>query len=326
MKIPSNKQDKDEYCMDLAYAVREASLFRITGSDVDKGKKLLDQLIGKRCNVVSCHFVNIARLWKVLSGCQEDLLGEIVYLVWFIDLVFFCWSFHFLSDERMDPETKKMLNEAIRTKNLNKLRNVIDRCEKKGIEGSLVSKCRELQSLVEDAEGALGFAMKSMDEKNLQRALEMCDDFGKWRRRWRWEQRLDGYVGYVGWNFMNVFFAFTQSTRRTMKKQHENCWKTCWKPSKAFGKRLKEHRGTKPAWSAKWWNFAVVLVTTRKIIKNWKHWILKLPAWEKHWTKRKTVLCFWVLFVCGCLWFVVWVVWCCCLFILNFDHSAWHCG
>ena len=89
MKIPSNKQDKDEYCMDLAYAVREASLFRITGSDVDKGKKLLDQLIGKRCNVVSCHFVNIARLWKVLSGCQEDLLGKILYLVWFIDLVFY---------------------------------------------------------------------------------------------------------------------------------------------------------------------------------------------------------------------------------------------
>jgi hypothetical protein len=68
------------------------------------------------------------------------------------------------------------------------------------------------------------------------------------------------------------------------------------------------------------------LVTTRKIIKNWKHWILKLPAWEKHWTKRKNVFCFWVLFVCGCLWFVVCVVWCCCLFILNFDHSAWHCG
>ena len=86
----------------------------------------------------------------------------------------------------MDPETKKMLNEAIRTKNLSKLRNVIDRCEKKGIEGSLVSKCRELQSLVEDAEGALGFAMKSMDENNLQRALEMCDDFGKCRQRWRW--------------------------------------------------------------------------------------------------------------------------------------------
>ena len=83
MKIPSNKQDKDEYCMDLAYAVREASLFRITGSDVDKGKKLLDQLIGKRCNVVPCPFVNIAHLWRVLGGCQEDLLGEI-YIYFFV--------------------------------------------------------------------------------------------------------------------------------------------------------------------------------------------------------------------------------------------------
>jgi myosin heavy subunit len=127
LKNPNSmsKEDKDDFCMDLAYAVREASLFKIKGNDVEKGKKLLDQLI----------------------------------------------------DERMDPETKKLLNDAIKTKNLTKLREAIDRCESKGIEGSLVSQCRELQSLVEDAEGALSFAMKSMEENNLERALQMCDDF-----------------------------------------------------------------------------------------------------------------------------------------------------
>ena len=62
-----SKEERDDYCMDLAYAVREASLFRITGSNIEKAKKLLDQYI----------------------------------------------------EERMDPETKKLLNEAIRTKNGN---------------------------------------------------------------------------------------------------------------------------------------------------------------------------------------------------------------
>ena len=120
-----SKEERDDYCMDLAYAVREASLFRITGSDIEKAKKLLDKFI----------------------------------------------------EERMDPETKKLLNEAIRTKNGTKLQSVLDRCEKKGIEGSLVSECRRLQGLVEDAEGALAYATSSMVEKHLERALAMCDEF-----------------------------------------------------------------------------------------------------------------------------------------------------
>ena len=34
--------------MDLAYAVREASLFRITGPNVEKAKKLLDKFVEER--------------------------------------------------------------------------------------------------------------------------------------------------------------------------------------------------------------------------------------------------------------------------------------
>jgi hypothetical protein len=120
-----SKADKDDYCMDLAYAVREASLFRIEGENVDKAKKLLDKYI----------------------------------------------------EERMDPQTKQMLTDAIQTKLLQKLRDVLDRCEKKGIEGTMVSECRRLLGLVEDAEGALAFAMGSMEEEHLERAIGMCEEF-----------------------------------------------------------------------------------------------------------------------------------------------------
>ena len=84
-----SKSDKDEYCMDLAYAVREASLFRITGPNVEKAKKLLDKFV----------------------------------------------------EERMDPETKRMLETAITSKNLEKLIAVVNRCEKKGVSKSSEGAC-----------------------------------------------------------------------------------------------------------------------------------------------------------------------------------------
>jgi myosin heavy subunit len=120
-----SKQDKDDFCQDLAYAVREASLFRITGADITRAKTMLDKFI----------------------------------------------------EERIDPETKRMLAEALRTKDLAKLRAVIDRCEHRGIEGSKVFECRALISQVEDAEAALAFALKSMQEAHLDKALQMCDAF-----------------------------------------------------------------------------------------------------------------------------------------------------
>ena len=124
-KPPSGKAEEDDFCIDLAYAVREASLFKITGDFVNKAKALLDTYIEKR----------------------------------------------------MDPKTKADLQEAIRSKDVQKLRSVLEKCEQRGIEGSLVSECRRLVALVEDAEGALAFATKSMEEEHLLRALEMCDAF-----------------------------------------------------------------------------------------------------------------------------------------------------
>ena len=55
--------------------------------------------------------------------------------------------------------------------------HVIDRCEHRGIEGSKVFECRALISQVEDAEAALAFALKSMQEAHLEKALQMCDAF-----------------------------------------------------------------------------------------------------------------------------------------------------
>ena len=87
-----SKQDKDDFCQDLAYAVREASLFRITGADITRAKTMLDKFI----------------------------------------------------EERIDPETKRMLAEALRTKDLAKLRAVIDRgdCVPRTVDtGERVGEC-----------------------------------------------------------------------------------------------------------------------------------------------------------------------------------------
>lgn len=45
---PSTKEEKDDFCVDLAYAVREANLFRIAGPEVTKAKSLLDKYIEER--------------------------------------------------------------------------------------------------------------------------------------------------------------------------------------------------------------------------------------------------------------------------------------
>ncbi len=80
-------------------------------------------------------------------------------------------------NERMDPETKRLLEEARRTMQQSKLRTIIERCDAKGIQTSLVRECREILSKVVDADAALAFASNTMEEEHLTRALAMCDEF-----------------------------------------------------------------------------------------------------------------------------------------------------
>lgn len=80
-------------------------------------------------------------------------------------------------EERMDPATKRRLEEAIRTKIQSKLEDVIDHCDRHGLQTSLVRQCRELLEQVIDAEGALTFATKTKEVEHLTKALAMCDAF-----------------------------------------------------------------------------------------------------------------------------------------------------
>ena len=81
-------------------------------------------------------------------------------------------------EERMDPGTKRDLEEAHRTMDRLKLETVLATCDAKGYITSLVRKCRELLGKVIDADAALAFAMKEMKVEYLKKALEMADAFG----------------------------------------------------------------------------------------------------------------------------------------------------
>ena len=81
-------------------------------------------------------------------------------------------------EERMDPETKRRLEEAKKTMDRDLLDDVLEHCGRMGYITKLVRACRELQEKVEDAEGALDMAKREMKEEYLERALSMCDDFG----------------------------------------------------------------------------------------------------------------------------------------------------
>ena len=81
-------------------------------------------------------------------------------------------------EERMDPDTKRRLEEAKQTMDRNLLDDVLEHCGRMGYITKLVRTCRELQEKVEDAEGALEMAKREMKEEYLERALTMCEEFG----------------------------------------------------------------------------------------------------------------------------------------------------
>lgn len=81
-------------------------------------------------------------------------------------------------EERMDPKTKRQLEQAIQSMSLDKLQAVLEVCEREGYLTKLVRTARELCEQIEDAEAALHVAVTDMSEEFLERALGMCAEFG----------------------------------------------------------------------------------------------------------------------------------------------------
>ena len=134
---------------------------------------------------------NLARLVKVSTGGmskaqKDDYINELANAVREADL------FRVKSadaekgrallerfiEERMDPQTKRDLEAALRTMDRAKLEAVLRVCDANGYITSLVRQCRELLGKVIDADAALAFAMKEMKVEFLKKALEMADAFG----------------------------------------------------------------------------------------------------------------------------------------------------
>jgi len=80
-------------------------------------------------------------------------------------------------EERMDPVTKRQLEEAYASKDMKKLEAVLRICEAHGYQTSIVRKCQDLLEKITDAEAALRVAMQEVSEEFLEKAIAMCEEF-----------------------------------------------------------------------------------------------------------------------------------------------------
>eukprot|EP00462_Mataza_sp_D1_P024235 CAMPEP_0175127448 /NCGR_PEP_ID=MMETSP0087-20121206/4390_1 /TAXON_ID=136419 /ORGANISM="Unknown Unknown, Strain D1" /LENGTH=1428 /DNA_ID=CAMNT_0016409423 /DNA_START=43 /DNA_END=4329 /DNA_ORIENTATION=+ len=80
-------------------------------------------------------------------------------------------------EQRMDPQTKALLEEAVRTKDKATLEKALTVCAQEGYRTQLTRQCSELLEKVSDAEAALAASVAQVDDEMLTMALAMCDEF-----------------------------------------------------------------------------------------------------------------------------------------------------
>jgi myosin heavy subunit len=81
-------------------------------------------------------------------------------------------------EARMDPNTKRLLEEAVRTMEKPKLEKALSEAALHGYRTSLTRKCSELLEQVSDAEAALTASIEQVSLEMLEKSLEMCAEFG----------------------------------------------------------------------------------------------------------------------------------------------------
>jgi len=80
-------------------------------------------------------------------------------------------------EARMDPQTRAMLEDAIKTMDMKKLSAALAEAAVHGYRTSLTRKASELLEQVSDAEAALTASIEQVDIEMLDRSLKMCADF-----------------------------------------------------------------------------------------------------------------------------------------------------
>lgn len=78
---------------------------------------------------------------------------------------------------RIDPQTKRELQEAIDSMDKDMLEAIVFKCNKNGFRTKATRKASDLLEKVTDAEAAIAAALGEMDEEYLAKAIEMCDAF-----------------------------------------------------------------------------------------------------------------------------------------------------
>lgn len=80
-------------------------------------------------------------------------------------------------EARMDPRTKSLLENALKTKLKEDIEKALSEAALHGYRTSLTRKCSELLEKVQDAEDALAASMDHCSVDMLERSLQMCDEF-----------------------------------------------------------------------------------------------------------------------------------------------------
>jgi myosin heavy subunit len=115
-------------------------------------------------------------------------------------------------EQRMDPETKRELQNAQRTKELADLEAVLFKCNQHGYRTSDTRACTALLEKVTDAEAAMKVGRSELDAAILERALGMAADF----------DYTGGTVAETQELLDNVTNANEQLTAALASKDHED--------------------------------------------------------------------------------------------------------
>ena len=126
-------------------------------------------------------------------------------------------------EERMDPKTKRLLSEAKNAMDRDKLETVLAHCDREGYLTKLVRECREMYENICDAEAAIAVATAQLREDFLEKALQMCEDFGYTAQIVERTKALLKALRKVRQGFKQVWGKAPKYNYKTLKKILKHC-------------------------------------------------------------------------------------------------------
>ena len=159
------------FCMELAGAVRDADTFKITVPNLAQARKMLDRLIGER---IPEHVKRKLREGK--ETMNKEVLREVLHLCenegFFSSLVRDCMQ---LLEKIEDADSA--LAMAIKEMKEEYLERALAMCDDFNYKDKAVDVARKLLKNIQKANKLIAKAMKSVDYDLLRKAVKFCEGF-----------------------------------------------------------------------------------------------------------------------------------------------------